>query len=109
MTIITGKSQTFLKEFIERVIVVAGWVVPIFMLLVIYACSSLAILKSKEILESKYQAAHEKVLKDQDLQAGRLLSVEKLKRHVSNYWIMARTGSPQFMIACTAKTSALGR
>ncbi|KAI3523057.1 hypothetical protein L1887_01113 [Cichorium endivia] len=65
-------------EFVERVIVVAGWVVPIFMLL------------------------------DQDLQAGRLLSVEKLMRHVSNYWIMAGTGSPQFMIACTATTSASG-
>ncbi|KAI3791675.1 hypothetical protein L2E82_05536 [Cichorium intybus] len=64
--------------------------------------------QSKEILESKYQAAHEAVLKDQDLQAGRLLSVEKLKRHVSNYWIMARTGSPQFMTACTATTSASG-
>ncbi|KAI3523058.1 hypothetical protein L1887_01114 [Cichorium endivia] len=45
------------------------------------AINTKEILKSKEILESKYQAAHETVLKDQDLQAGRLFSVEKLKRH----------------------------
>ncbi|KAI3523304.1 hypothetical protein L1887_01365 [Cichorium endivia] len=59
-------------------------VVPLLMLLIIYVCSSLAILKSKQILESKYQA------------------------HVSNYWIMAETGSPQFMTACSATTSASG-
>ncbi|CAI9289910.1 unnamed protein product [Lactuca saligna] len=70
---------------------------------------ALAILKSKEILESKYQAAHETNLKNQELQQpGRLLTVEKLKQHVSNYWIMAGTGSPQFMIACSTTTSASG-
>ncbi|KAL7597449.1 hypothetical protein Lser_V15G28901 [Lactuca serriola] len=95
--------------FILRVIVVAIFVVPMLMLLIIYACSSLAILKSKEILESKYEAAHETNLKNQELQQpGRLLTVEKLKQHVSNYWIMAGTGSPQFMIACSTTTSASG-
>ncbi|CAH1452449.1 unnamed protein product [Lactuca virosa] len=33
-------------------------------------------------------------------------TVENLKRHVSNYWIMAGTGSPQFMTTCSATTSA---
>ncbi|KAI3679385.1 hypothetical protein L2E82_51294 [Cichorium intybus] len=77
------------------------------MLLIIYVCSALAILKSKEILESKYQAAHKIALKDHELdQPGKLLTVEKLKQHVKHYWIMAETGSPQFMTACTATTSA---
>ncbi|XP_042752022.1 uncharacterized protein LOC111905405 [Lactuca sativa] len=69
----------------------------------------ISILKSKEILESKYQAAHQKALKDHELQQpGRVLTLEMLKQHVSNYWIMAGTGSPQFMSACSATTSATG-
>ncbi|XP_042752024.1 uncharacterized protein LOC111896624 [Lactuca sativa] len=79
------------------------------MLLIIFACSSIAILKSKQILESKYHEAHEKAIKDhQELQQQGQLTVEKLKKHVSNYWIMARTGSPQFMTACSATTAASG-
>ncbi|CAH1435098.1 unnamed protein product [Lactuca virosa] len=77
-------------------------------LLIIYACSSLAILKSKQILESKYQVAHHKALKDKELQQPGILTTEKLKQHVSNYWIMAGTGNPQFMIASSATTSASG-
>ncbi|XP_023755457.1 uncharacterized protein LOC111903923 [Lactuca sativa] len=88
----------------------AIYVSVLLMLLIIYACSSLAILKSKQILESKYQSAHETILKDQELlqQPGRLLTVEKLTQHVSNYWVMAGTGSPQFMTVCSATTSASG-
>lgn len=79
------------------------------MLLIIYVCSSLAILKSKQILESKYQAARQTTLQYQDQQQPRrLLTVQKLMQHVSNYWIMAQTGSPQFMVACSAATSASG-
>ncbi|KAI3679383.1 hypothetical protein L2E82_51292 [Cichorium intybus] len=78
-----------------RVYYLASTVVPLLMMLIIYACASLAILKSKQIVESKYQAAHEKISKDQELrQPGRLLTIEKLKQHVSNYWIMAGTGNP---------------
>ncbi|KAI3679382.1 hypothetical protein L2E82_51291 [Cichorium intybus] len=94
--------------FVDRLFYVVICVVPILMLLIIYACSSLAILKSKQILELKYQAAHQTALKDQNLQVGRLLCVELLKQHVRNYWIMAGTGSPQFMAACSATTSASG-
>nr|KAJ0201648.1 hypothetical protein LSAT_V11C600314310 [Lactuca sativa] len=75
----------------------------------IQICSSLAILKSKQILEVKYQAAHETSLKDHEMQQpGRVLTVEKLKQHVSNYRIMAGTRSPQFMTACSATTFAFG-
>ncbi|XP_023745300.1 uncharacterized protein LOC111893479 [Lactuca sativa] len=78
-------------------------------LLIIYACSSLAILKSKQILESKYQVAHQKALKiNDDFQQPGRLTIEKLKQHVSNYWIMAGTGNPQFMIVSSATTSASG-
>ncbi|MFS7894849.1 hypothetical protein Hanom_Chr08g00707991 [Helianthus anomalus] len=74
-------------------------------LLMIHTCSTLMILKSKEILDHKYKSGHETALKDLELQQP---TVEKLKLHVSNHWIMAETGSPQFMIVCSATTSASG-
>ncbi|XP_076953832.1 uncharacterized protein LOC143628034 [Bidens hawaiensis] len=88
-----------------------SWIIAIFyvamllMLLMIHACSALMILKSKQILDSRYKAGHETTLKDVDLQQP---TVEKLKQHVSNHWIMAETGSPQFMTVCSAVSSASG-
>ncbi|XP_023744193.1 uncharacterized protein LOC111892374 [Lactuca sativa] len=82
------------------------YVAMLLLLLMIYACSCLAILKTKQILESKYQAAHQEASKE--LQQGERLTVEKLQHHVRNYWIMAGTGSPQFMTVCSATTSASG-
>ncbi|KAL7594990.1 hypothetical protein Lser_V15G28815 [Lactuca serriola] len=84
----------------------AIYVGMLLMLLIIYVCSSLAILMSKQILESKFQATHQKVLKDEELKQPGISTIEKLKRHVSYYWIMAGTGSPQFMTTCSATTSA---
>ncbi|PWA87103.1 hypothetical protein CTI12_AA135620 [Artemisia annua] len=84
------------------------YVVLLLVLLIIHACSALTILDSKRIIESKYQAGHEIALRDLKLQEPERLDVEKLRKHVSNYWIMAGTGSPQFMTACSATTSASG-
>ncbi|XP_076937164.1 uncharacterized protein LOC143604632, partial [Bidens hawaiensis] len=55
---------------------------------------SLSVGNVSEICESKYKACHEIALKDLELQQP---TVEKLKQHVRNHWIMAGTGSPQFM------------
>nr|GEY58387.1 hypothetical protein CTI12_AA602070 [Tanacetum cinerariifolium] len=63
-------------------------------LLIIPTCSALNILKSKQILELKYKTSHEAALKDLELQQPEVLSVEKLKQHAKNHWIMACTGSP---------------
>ncbi|GJV33491.1 hypothetical protein Tco_1393891 [Tanacetum coccineum] len=84
------------------------YVAMLLILLIIHTCSGLTILKSKQIIELKYQACHETALKDLELQQPRRLTVEKLKRHVKNHWIMAGTGSPQFIIAFSATTSASG-
>ncbi|KAJ0764648.1 hypothetical protein HanPI659440_Chr08g0294511 [Helianthus annuus] len=81
------------------------YVAMLLALLMIHTCSALMILKSKEILDHKYKVGHETALKDLELQQP---TVEKLKLHVSNHWIMAETGSPQFMIVCSATTSASG-
>ncbi|KAJ9554755.1 hypothetical protein OSB04_009369 [Centaurea solstitialis] len=78
------------------------------MLLIIHTCSSLAILKSKQILECKYQVGHQTASRDQGIQQTGILTVERLKQHVRNYWVMAATGSPQFMTACFVTASASG-
>ncbi|PWA53017.1 hypothetical protein CTI12_AA449360 [Artemisia annua] len=80
------------------------YVAMLLMLMMIYICSALMILKSKQDLESKYQAAHERALLVQQ-QAGQL-TVENLKQRVINYGIMAGTGSPQLMTVCSATSSA---
>ncbi|KAI3679375.1 hypothetical protein L2E82_51284 [Cichorium intybus] len=84
------------------------YVAMLLMLLIIHASSALAIVRSKQILEMKYQAAHETALKAQELQQPGELIVDKIKQHVSNYWIMAATGNPQFFIACSTTSCASG-
>ncbi|MFS7960869.1 hypothetical protein Hanom_Chr08g00708121 [Helianthus anomalus] len=63
------------------------YVAMLLVLLMIHICSALMILKSKQILESKYKVAHETALKDLHLQQPGRVKVEKLKQHVSNHWI----------------------
>ena len=76
--------------------------------MLIFGCSSFAIPKSKQILKLKYQASHQRCLKYQELQAGSLLYVEKIKQHMLKDWIMVETGKPQFMLASSATTHSSG-
>ncbi|KAI3679380.1 hypothetical protein L2E82_51289 [Cichorium intybus] len=101
-----GAEEAYVRD--QRFIAIT-YVALLLMLLMIYACSSLSIVKSKEILESKYQAVHETDLKDREMQQQlRLGVVWELRQRVHNYWTMAGTGSPQFMTACSVTTSASG-
>ncbi|KAI3814586.1 hypothetical protein L1987_14226 [Smallanthus sonchifolius] len=89
----------------RNTIIAIIYVIMLLVLLIIHVCSSLAILKTKQIIQQKYQKAHE-TASNQD-STGKL-TVDKLRRHVSNYWIMAGSGSPQFIIVCSATTTAAG-
>ncbi|KAL8189639.1 hypothetical protein R6Q57_029205, partial [Mikania cordata] len=84
------------------------YVALLLVLLMLHVCSCLAILKSKKIIESKYQQRHDMASKDVQQSSGKLLSFEKLQKYVSNHWIMAGSGSPQFITACFLTTSASG-
>ncbi|XP_076958793.1 uncharacterized protein LOC143634659 [Bidens hawaiensis] len=84
------------------------YVALLLVLLIVHVCSSLSILKSKKIIESKYKQRHKRALKDSQSSSGELLTVEKLEKHVINNWIMAGSGSPQFITACFRTTSASG-
>ncbi|KAJ0560292.1 hypothetical protein HanHA300_Chr06g0209811 [Helianthus annuus] len=61
----------------------------------------------KNILELTYEASST-TLNDQNPQEDLISKVEKLRRLVKRYWIMAETGSPQFVMASNALSSASG-
>ncbi|KAI3711660.1 hypothetical protein L1987_70199 [Smallanthus sonchifolius] len=81
------------------------YVTLLMVLLMIYVCSSLPILLSKQIKESKFKEEDETISKEVK---ESLLTVEKLKQHLRNYWIMAGSENPQFVIACSATITAAG-
>nr|XP_043616708.1 uncharacterized protein LOC122588617 [Erigeron canadensis] len=83
-------------------------VIMLFLMLMIYVSSALTILKSKQILESKYQACHDKTLNELAVQQPRLQMTEKLTQYLNKHWVMAVSGSPQFMVARSATSSAAG-
>nr|XP_043639814.1 uncharacterized protein LOC122610925 [Erigeron canadensis] len=80
----------------------------IFVLLIIIISSSLSIPTSKDILEFKYQETNKTLLTDQRLQHTQMSMVEKLKQYVTRYWVMAETGSPQFVMASSPVCTASG-
>ncbi|KAJ9549512.1 LOW QUALITY PROTEIN: hypothetical protein OSB04_022055 [Centaurea solstitialis] len=73
-------------------------------LLVLVISSALTIPTSKRILESKYQEVH----KTTSNQHTRISTFEELTQHVRKYWMMAGTGSPQFVMITSPLSSAAG-
>ncbi|XP_076956597.1 uncharacterized protein LOC143631858 [Bidens hawaiensis] len=84
------------------------YVTMLLVLLIIHVSSSIAILKSKEIIESKYQEGHARASRFLQQPTEELLTVDRLRQRVKNYWIMAGSGNPQFQIACSPTTTASG-
>ncbi|KAJ0701703.1 hypothetical protein HanOQP8_Chr10g0382251 [Helianthus annuus] len=99
--------RTGVLEIISAILAIM-YVICLLELLLLHLCSSLAILKSKQIIESKYQKCHDTASEDIQPSSGKLLAVEKLEKHVRNHWIMAASGSPQFITACSPVASASG-
>ncbi|GMP77852.1 hypothetical protein CsSME_00033990 [Camellia sinensis var. sinensis] len=60
---------------------------------------------AKKYLELKYSEIHKEALREQ---IGKKITVEKLKENVNKYWTMAKTRSPQFMMARSVTCSASG-
>ncbi|MFS7936836.1 hypothetical protein Hanom_Chr05g00420471 [Helianthus anomalus] len=115
LTAATKKMEVRVIGSISYVTIARIYVIFLVLLLIIYASSSLAIPKIKNIIQQKYrQAASEDVpstASDDDIRQSEtrnFLSIKKLHQQVSNYWIMAGSGSPQFMSACSATTTASG-
>ncbi|GJW22762.1 hypothetical protein Tco_0033384 [Tanacetum coccineum] len=58
----------------------------------------------RRILEHRYKQLHGLASYPQDIK----FSYEELEQNVKKYWMMAETGNPQFVIACSEVASAFG-
>ncbi|XP_071708715.1 uncharacterized protein [Rutidosis leptorrhynchoides] len=79
------------------------YVAMLLWLLIIMISSAITIPSSKKILEFKYQATTKRTLDDKD---NLTTMVEKLKQYVVRYWVMAESGSPQFVMASNQLSSS---
>ncbi|CAH1419629.1 unnamed protein product [Lactuca virosa] len=75
-------------------------------LLIILISSAISLPISKQILQLKYQAISKTTLQDHCPED--IFDIEKLRQHVKRYWIMAETGSPQFVMASNPLSCASG-
>lgn len=86
-------------------------VIMVFMLvlLVLFSFSALMVPISARMLELKFSEMWKKTFPSQvsEEESGKDV-VEKLKDNVKKYWVTAETGSPQFVMARSATSSASG-
>ncbi|PWA72336.1 hypothetical protein CTI12_AA272050 [Artemisia annua] len=75
----------------------------LFPLLLVFSIA-LTVPASRRILEQKYKELHQLASYPQDIK----FSSEELEHNVKKYWMMAETGNPQFLIACSEISSAFG-
>ncbi|KAJ9549795.1 hypothetical protein OSB04_022338 [Centaurea solstitialis] len=72
------------------------YTVLMLLLLLILISSAITVPTSKQILKFKYQATSKTILDDQ---RTRMSTLEKLRQYVRQYWVMAKSGNPQFAMA----------
>ncbi|XP_071702043.1 uncharacterized protein [Rutidosis leptorrhynchoides] len=101
----TMQQSLKVVEHAPTIYAAISYVVMPLMFLMMQTCSALAIITSKQILESKYKQLHESSLIDQRRVTS---SIENLKQQVLNYWTRAESGNPQIIAACFATSSASG-
>ncbi|XP_059659020.1 uncharacterized protein LOC132305394 [Cornus florida] len=79
-----------------------------FVLLVILSFSALTVSTTKKHLQLKYSDLHQSTSGEVELEDIGMVTVQKLRDYVKKYWMMAETGSPQFVIARSVTCSASG-
>ncbi|KAG8378777.1 hypothetical protein BUALT_Bualt07G0020300 [Buddleja alternifolia] len=84
--------------FYGRAVLAEEIVAIVFMLLllVILCCSSLAIPTTKRYIDSKYHELH-KITRVEGNECR--LTIDEMRLMIQRYWVMAETGSPQFVMA----------
>ncbi|XP_058211559.1 uncharacterized protein LOC131323731 [Rhododendron vialii] len=83
-------------------------IVSMLVLFVTMISSILTIPATKRDMEKKYNELHETAYEGGKLQETENLTDEKLKEVVDKYWMMAETGSPQFVMARSVTSATLG-
>lgn len=72
------------------------------------ASSALTTPTTKRYLELKYRELNAKASNGVKIDETEKITTQKLKEVVENYWVMAETGSPQFVMARSVTTSISG-
>ncbi|CAA2961750.1 Hypothetical predicted protein [Olea europaea subsp. europaea] len=78
-----------------------------FLSLVIFCSSTLMVPTYRSYIESKYQEMH-RIASNEERMEGANFTVDKLRVVVKKYWIMAATGSPEFVLARSVTCTASG-
>nr|XP_043633328.1 uncharacterized protein LOC122604506 [Erigeron canadensis] len=92
-------SYNVMNYVIHRYVAISIW------LLIMLISYAITIPACKEILEIKYQAARKRTSNGQD---SLVSTVEKLNQYLRRYWVMAETGSPQFVMASNSLSISSG-
>ncbi|KAL7610846.1 hypothetical protein Lser_V15G10892 [Lactuca serriola] len=98
-------KYTFIKPHFMNVAYI--YVAMLLFFLVILISSAIIVPTSKQILQLKYQATMKTTLIN-DQYPNETFAIEKLREHMKRYWIMAETGSPQFVMANNPLSFASG-
>ncbi|CAA3008010.1 Hypothetical predicted protein [Olea europaea subsp. europaea] len=78
-----------------------------FLSLVVFCSSTLMVPTNRSYIESKYQEMH-RIAFEEERMEGTRFTVDKLRVLVKKYWVMAATGSPEFVLARSVTCSASG-
>ncbi|KAK6122976.1 hypothetical protein DH2020_043275 [Rehmannia glutinosa] len=77
-------------------------IVSLLLLLVILCSSALVVPTAKRYIKSQYNQMHKRVSNDDELVVwGSKFAIDELRVVVRRYWVMIKSGSPQFVIACS--------
>ncbi|KAG7941187.1 hypothetical protein I3843_16G026300 [Carya illinoinensis] len=76
-------------------------------LLLLLSFSALTVPNTKQYLELKYNKKHQLAVKEGLNQTGKPV-VDKLREDLMKYWMMAHTGSPQFVVGRSVSCTASG-
>ncbi|GER38511.1 hypothetical protein STAS_15027 [Striga asiatica] len=99
-------NRTLSLDYVDRVAVAQEIVSVVCMLLLLVALSSSAIMvpSSKRHIELQYNQMHRKIVMENNYYA----TISELRLMLRRYWVMAESGSPQFVVARSATCVSVG-
>lgn len=86
------------SEFLDGIVVLAAATACMLVLVVLLCFSSMVVPTTKGYVDSKYREMHREITSNERRDVGRF-SVEEVRVALRRYWVMAETGSPQFVMA----------
>ncbi|XP_023743145.1 uncharacterized protein LOC111891317 [Lactuca sativa] len=103
--ILTINVNMWIQVIVAQSSLVSWTTILLLILLIPWPFSvALTVSASRRALQQRYKELHSLASNRQEIK----FSSKGLKRYVKQYWMMADTGNPQFVIACSAVSCAFG-